>query len=979
MNAAHPHFNLIASTPIESLNLVLEEYKHKDTGAVHFHMANESAENVFLIGLRTVPQDSTGVAHILEHTSLCGSEKYPVRDPFFMMIRRSLNTFMNAFTSSDWTAYPFASQSRKDFENLRAVYLDAVFFARLDRLDFAQEGCRIELEDADNPDSDLVYKGVVFNEMKGAMSSIGSQLWQAVGESLFPDTTYGHNSGGDPAAITDLSYEDLLAFYKTHYHPDNAIFMTFGDIPAADHQQAIQELALSRFSGEGIHIEVPMQTPPTTPLRHALPYAFASQTDESDPAAASNSHHVLAWVLDAIRDPLKVMQAHLLAAILMENSASPLQKALETSPLGKAPSPLCGVDDSGLQMLFVCGLEGCSADSAADVEAMVLQTLRETASQPPSQQQLESLLDQLELQQREITGDGFPYGLQIMMSCIGTAMHRGKVSQALDLDPVIDELRSQIKEPDFVARLINRLLLDNNHRTTVSLTPDPELASAQLAQEADKLAAIKSELSNDDIRQINQTAADLEARQAKVDDPDILPKVGLADVPDPAQPPSSTQTDYAFGKGSFYPQGTNGIVYHQIIAQLPELDEAAAEKLEMLNRLAPQVGVGTRDYLSTQNWQSEVSGGISSYASYRSVLEDEQSVQGMQVYSAKGLSRRSDDIIQLLLETRQDVKFTEHKRIAELIAQSNAAAQRSITGRGHGLAMSCAAQGMSPIARLSHASSGLGGIKALQALDDSFKEAARLEQFCAELTQLHEQLRSTPFDVLSIGEERERFSIGEKLETIALNSQTPGTAINWAPVREQNRQIWVCNSQVNFCARAYPTVSSGHADTAALTVLGGVLRNGYLHTAIREQGGAYGGGASQDNATGCFKFYSYRDPRMIETLDDFDASIRWLLDTPPPPEKVEEAILGVVGSIDKPSSPAGRAKQHHHDLFFGRTPEVLNAFRQSVLEVSSADLIRVAERYLTPEKASTAVVSHRDEQPQIQELAERDSMEVINL
>ncbi len=253
----HPAFEWQRSQLLESLNITVEEYRHRKTGAMHYHLGSDYDENVFLVALRTVPMDSTGVAHILEHTALCGSERFPVRDPFFMMLRRSLNTFMNAFTSSDWTAYPFASQNRKDFNNLLEVYLDAVFFSRLDPLDFAQEGHRLEFADPGNPDSDLVYKGVVFNEMKGAMSSVPSQLWHTLCKYLFQTTTYHYNSGGDPECIPDLSYEQLKKFYKTHYHPSNAIFMTFGDIPAHEHQAKFEELALARFDRLDVHIAVP--------------------------------------------------------------------------------------------------------------------------------------------------------------------------------------------------------------------------------------------------------------------------------------------------------------------------------------------------------------------------------------------------------------------------------------------------------------------------------------------------------------------------------------------------------------------------------------------------------------------------------------------------------------------------------------------------------------------------------------------------
>src|SRR5690554_8179272 len=228
MTIAHSSFEFLRSQTIDALKVRVEEYRHKATGAQHIHISADNNENVFLVALRTVPHDSTGVAHILEHTALCGSERYPVRDPFFMMIRRSLNTFMNAFTSSDWTAYPFASQNLKDFNNLVDVYLDAVFFSKLDELDFAQEGHRLEFAEPDNPESKLVYKGVVYNEMKGAMSSVPAQLWQALGQYLYPTTTYHHNSGGDPEHIPDLTYEELKAFYRTHYHPSNAIFMTYG-------------------------------------------------------------------------------------------------------------------------------------------------------------------------------------------------------------------------------------------------------------------------------------------------------------------------------------------------------------------------------------------------------------------------------------------------------------------------------------------------------------------------------------------------------------------------------------------------------------------------------------------------------------------------------------------------------------------------------------------------------------------------------
>ena len=237
----HTAFDLIQDQKIASLGVHAFLFKHRVTHALHLHLASSSDENVFMVAFRTMPEDSSGVAHVLEHTALCGSKQYPVRDPFFMMLRRSLQTFMNAFTAYDWTAYPFATKNTKDFDHLLSIYLDAAFFPNLNKLDFQQEGHRLSFEKPEDIKSPLLHQGVVFNEMKGAMSDPISQLWQHMSSYLYPTTTYHHNSGGDPQKIVDLTHDQLKAFFKTHYHPSNAIFMTFGDRQPALLQAAFQE------------------------------------------------------------------------------------------------------------------------------------------------------------------------------------------------------------------------------------------------------------------------------------------------------------------------------------------------------------------------------------------------------------------------------------------------------------------------------------------------------------------------------------------------------------------------------------------------------------------------------------------------------------------------------------------------------------------------------------------------------------------
>lgn len=951
---AHPAFEWRRSQVVESLNLTVEEYRHRKTGAVHYHLAADFDENVFMVALRTVPMDNTGVAHILEHTVLCGSERYPVRDPFFTMIKRSLNTFMNAMTSSDWTAYPFASQNRKDFDNLLQVYLDAVFFSRLDPLDFAQEGHRLEFEVPDDANSALTYKGVVFNEMKGAMSSVPSTLWHTLSKYLYPETTYHYNSGGDPEAIPDLSYEQLLAFYRTHYHPSNAIFMTFGDIPAHQHQARFEELALNRFEALDAHIAVADEKRYCAPVRVEESYAWTEPGDAGD-----KTHIVMGWLLGKSTNLEDLFEAQLLASVLLDNSGSVLTRALETTELGSAPSPLCGMENSQLELVFVCGLEGSRPEHRDAVEALVLDVLRDVADNGVPQDQVDAVLHQLELQQREIGGDHYPYGLQLAMTALTAATHRGDPIALLDVEPALARLREATRDPDYIRQLARRLLLDNSHRVTLVMTPDRQLAERRETAERARLAAIKAGLSDAERKAIIERAQQLAAHQAKQDDFSILPKVGLDDIKPDIHVVSGERHTAPAMPITRYARGTNGLAYHQVLLRLPELTDQQLTRLPLLTRSLTEVGSGGRDYLATQGLQAQVTGGLSAYTSWRGAVDDTGQLDAYTIISGKALARNGAAQSELIQQTLEQPRFDEWPRLRELVAQYRARREQSVTGSGHQLAMTAAAAGLSPAAAWSHRWSGLAGLQELRVLDQALRSDDALECYGAELAATHQALLQGPAQQLLVAEAETLPALLEQFERQWANTTVGGNASPIAPRFQagQVRQLWSTNTQVNFCAAAYPTVAPSHSDAAALTVLGGYLRNGYLHRAVREQGGAYGGGASHDASSGVFRFYSYRDPRLEETLADFDAALAWLVREPQDPEALEQAVLGVIGSLDKPGSPAGEAKQAFHDELFGRTPEQRRLMRQRILSVSLDDLRRVAQIYLTPERASVAVVT----------------------
>jgi presequence protease len=948
--STHPAFKWVSQQKIESLNIMVEEYQHRKTGAMHYHIAAENQENVFLVALRTMPMDDTGVAHILEHTALCGSEKYPVRDPFFMMIRRSLNTFMNAFTSSDWTAYPFASQNRKDFNNLLNVYLDAVFFSRLDPLDFAQEGHRVEFAEADNADSELEYKGVVFNEMKGAMSSPTSTLWQALTHHLFPTNTYHYNSGGEPAAIPDLSHEELLAFYKTHYHPSNATFMTFGDITAAEHQAVFEDNALSRFEALNKTIDVNDEKRYSSPQQVTTHYAL-----DDDPA--EKTHIVMSWLLGHCTNIDDLLEAHLMSNLLLDNSASPLLKALESNDVGTSPSPLCGLEDSNKEMAFMCGIEGSEADRTDDFEKLVNDVLEQVAKDGIAQERVDAMLHQLELGQREIGGAGYPYGLQLILSALPGAIHRGDPKALLDIEPALVRLREKTKNPDFVTDMVKRKLLDNPHRVTITMVPDNLLSKKMTEDESAKLIAMKAAMTDEQKQQVISIAKQLKARQEQEDDPENLPKVGLEDVPESV---SIATGSIHNAHTHFYAQGTNGLVYQQVITDLPALSVEEQHILPYFNTCITELGCGDKTYLEMQELQSSISGGIHASTSLRGKIDDEQDVSGYLTVSGKALNRNSDDLSQLIHNTFVNARFDETSRIHEIMSQISARKQQSVTDSGHSLAMLAASSNMSPTCQLAHQQRGLAGIKSLVELEKSFSDEAALNAFAEQLKNIHQQLIDAPKRFLLVGEKDMANQAIATLENIWTNKPNASfKPIALDPVRTSTQQLWVTSTQVNFCAKAYPTVPVDHPDSSALAVLGGFLRNGFLHRTVREQGGAYGGGASHDSGSASFRFYSYRDPRVEGTLTDFDRSIEWLLSETHQERQLEEAILGVISSIDKPSSPYGEAQQAFHETLFGRTPEQRQAARKRILKVTIDDLKRVTETYLTADKASTAIVTNK--------------------
>ena len=969
----HSAFEKLREQPIDSLNLTVEEYRHKVTGAQHFHLRNDDPQNVFMVAFRTVPMDSTGVAHILEHTVLCGSERFPVRDPFFMMIRRSLNSFMNAFTASDWTAYPFATENKKDFQNLLEVYLDAAFFPNLHPLDFAQEGHRLEFEPWDDPEGELVRKGVVYNEMKGAMSSPTAALWQAFSAAIFPTTTYHYNSGGDPKEIPKLTHRQLVDFHKAHYHPSNAIFFTYGDIPAAEHQAQFEARVLHRFKAQAPVVKVAREKRYIAPVRTRETYAL----EEDD--TRNKTHIVVGWLLGENRDPMEVLTANLVTMVLLDNSASPLRKALEQTDLAAAPSPLCGLEDDTREMVFVAGVEGSEPEHADAVEALIDGVLRDVVENGVDQAMVEAMLHQLELMQREITGDSYPYGLSLMLGTLAAPLHGGDLVALLDIDPALEKLREQVKNPRFIPDWIERWLLNNPHKVRLVMAPDPDKRARDEAEEKAALAALKAKMTPEEKDAIIAQADALKLRQAQEDDPDILPKVTKEDIPREVKVISGEQDTLGDLPLTHYVRGTNGIVYESLIVELPDLASNEQAAMPVFNGVLTEVGSAGRDYLETQALAAAVTGGIGARSQVREHLMEPGRIHGHFILSGKALNRNHDKLARLMEEQLISPRFDEYARIRDLVSQMRVGLEHGITRSGHSYAMGAAVQDFTPASRWAFERGGLKGVQAFKALDERIREDDdALEGLAATLGDIQRKLLKAPKQALLVADAKgietakqglaaqwQSFEQGDIVEEHLLLSAS-GHAV---------RQAWVTSTQVNFCAEAFPAVMPGHEDAPLLQLLAHMLRNGFLHARIREQGGAYGGGAVYNAAAGALVFYSYRDPRLLETFADFETALDWVLSKEATEAHVEEAILNVIAAMDKPGSPAGEAKKAFYQQLYGYTPEVRQRIRDTILGADLKQIRAVAEKYLQLDHASKAVITHADGAKTLSD----QGFEVINL
>ena len=773
--------------------------------------------------------------------------------------------------------------------------------------------------------------------MKGAMSSIPSQLWHGLSKYLYPDSTYQYNSGGNPENILELSHEELVNFHKKHYHPSNATFFTFGDMDPSEIQKVVAENVLKNFEPSLEKIEVKNETRIQSPIQRSETYNPLPGDDE-------NHHVVLSWLLNESHDPVELLETYLLSNILLDNSASPLRKALESSELGIAPSPLTGLETSHKEIVFAAGLEGVSAGNQTQVENLILNTLNDLMKNGVSKDVIDSSVHQLEIKQREVSGSGMPYGLELMLGCLPACIHRDNPLEILDLDKSFTQLKENLKTDKYLESLIEKHLINNPHRVNYELKPEIGLNEKKEEAIKDFLAEKTKNLSTIEKDEINTLAKDLKNRQDAKDDPGVLPQVTVADIPLTRKFPTAIQNDATEkNKDFYYKTGTNGIVYHSLIYPCEDLNLDQLSATHTYSDLLTDLGLGNKSFEEIQKRQASITGGIGASFILLPGNEAETKKMGLKITSSS-LEKNAEAMQELMMETVSNANFANPKRVKEIIEFSSADAEKSLTQGGHSLAMSSAAAQISKRAATNELTSGLTYVNSLKSLKDSVSDDANLNRYIDSLINIQNKISSTPmysFTASSLEQKELNLGIPSFMSEMQFNNQV------LAPT-QQKELGWITGSQVCFCAEAFPTVNGSHPDAPILSVLATVLRNGYLHSAIREKGGAYGAGASHDSKAQVFLFYSYRDPKCKETFAEFSNSRQWALDNISAAQ-LEEGILGVISSIDKPMSPAGEAGNDFMNLIQGKSQDDRLKFRARVKDCKLSDLNEMAAKYFNSE------------------------------
>lgn len=888
---SHNHgFSVLRDEILEEYAARAVLYRHDRTGAELLSLISDDENKVFGAAFRTPPSCSTGVPHILEHSVLCGSQKYPVKEPFVELLKGSLNTFLNAFTYPDKTCYPVASTNLRDFYNLVDVYLDAVFFPRIPRAVFLQEGWHFEYNDG----GELIRSGVVFNEMKGVYSSPDSVLGEFSQRTLFPDTTYGVDSGGDPKVIPTLTYEVFKNFHETYYHPGNGRFFFAGNDDPGERLRLLGAY-LDRFEARPAASSVARQQPFAAPKKIDMPYAAA-------PGQAGRAFVTCNWLLPDVADQDLVMVFDVLEHVLIGLPTSPLRKALLDSGLGEDLAG-GGLESELRQMFFSVGLKGVAPEAAARVETLIVDTLARLAAEGLPADAVEAGVNALEFSLRENNTGSFPRGLSLWLRSLTTWLHDGDPLAPLRFSGPLGRLKARLAAGERVLEDAMKLwLLDNPHRVTLTLTPDTELDARRAAEEKAELAAVAASLDDEAKAAI---AADLEILRQFQDTPDApedlarIPSLALADLPRDETPIPERLAPAGQTELLLHPIETAGIAYVDLAFPLAGLPDRLVPLVPLFGRALLELGTPRFDAVTLTRRIAAKTGGIAREALVAGVADaGPDAVAARLVLRAKATLDKMPDLYEILGEILTKTDFGNRERFVQMATEARSRLERRLAPAGHATA------GSRLRARYTLAGATAERLRGVSQLLFLRQLGERLE---ADYDGVRADLETLRDLVLT----RAGTLAGLTVSEAAMASQEAALAgfLAGLPGAAPAPQVWsrpglpaaeglAIPAQVHYVGLGLDLTKTGWSFDGADLVASRYLRMAYLWDRVRVRGGAYGAFCSLDRIAGQAVFVSYRDPNTEATIEAFRKAGRYLMDTNFSDEEMTRAVIGAIGDID---------------------------------------------------------------------------------
>lgn len=914
--------------------------KHKKSGARVLLMENDDENKVFAIGFRTPPSDSTGVPHIMEHSVLCGSRDFPVKDPFVELVKGSLNTFLNAMTYPDKTVYPVASCNDKDFQNLMHVYMDAVFYPNIYQHDktFRQEGWNYKLEE---PDGDLTLSGVVYNEMKGAFSSPDGVLDRVILNSLFPDTSYANESGGDPEAIPELTYEQFLDFHRKYYHPSNSYIYLYGDMDMEEKLRWLDEKYLSDFDNIELDSSIRFQQPFDRMREVVQTYSIASEESEED-----NTYLSYNKVIGTSLDEKLYLAFQILDYALLSAPGAPLKKALLDAGIGK---DISGSYDNGVyQPIFSVISRNANLDQKEEFIRVIEGTLREIAEQGIDKKALRAGINYYEFRFREADFGSYPrglmYGLQMFDSWLYDDEKPFIHMQAL---PTFEFLKENV-ETGYFEELIQKYLLDNTHGSIVIIRPEKGRTARMDRELAERLKEYKESLSEEEVKELVKATKELEAYQEEESSQEQLEKIPVlsrADISREIAPVFNDEIDADGVKVIHHNVETNGIGYVSLMFDLSGIEEELLPYTGILQSVLGIIDTTNYEYGELFNEINVNTGGIgTSLELYTDVTRvKEKEFRATFEIRGKALYPKMNVLFSMMREILMESRLEDEKRLKEILAMLKSRLQMSFLSSGHTTAVLRALSYTSPVAKFKDDTDGIGLYEKVKEIEEDFDGCK--EELIRSLKEIARRIFRVDNMMMSYTSSREGLEPAlDALAAVKGSLNAGGEADHTACVIHctKRNEGFKTSSKVQYVARCGNFIDGGQEYTGALQILKVILSYDYLWQNIRVKGGAYGC-MSNFNRAGEGYLVSYRDPNLEKTVEVYEGVVDYLKNFTVDDRDMNKFIIGTMSNLDRPMNPAAKGSRSMNLYMNHITEEMLRQERAQILDAGQEDLRRLAD------------------------------------